>query len=299
MKNDLLSVCRDILLPVVFLLPSFLLTCRRRRRRQTCYARKTHVRPSLTRLDYTRLTRAARAASAVHAVTAVHERVNPLRRCGDLRMRVCGILGHRLSSFSILSLLLPSSLFPLPSSLFPLSLLGATDELSCPLALTSDPFLISILLLNDWPIIVAALSAAADDGIPMPCLSTLSPAPGTNGPSYCVCDSDSTKKGNVTFSSLSLSLSRFLMVKRFAPGQPPVPKLEVTYSGAFSSLPPSLCLSLSPRSDPTPTSNPLHSPRGAAIRLSNRRRDETKRAHQSKRFRFRVSDIMMEYAERR
>ena len=120
MKNDLLSVCRDILLPVVFLLPSFLLTCRRRRRRrQTCYARKTHVRPSLTRLDYTRLTRAARAASAVHAVTAVHERVNPLRRCGDLRMRVCGILGHRLSSFSILSLLLPSSLFPLPSSLFP------------------------------------------------------------------------------------------------------------------------------------------------------------------------------------
>ena len=72
---------------------------------------------------------------------------------------------------------------------------------------------------------------------------------------------------------------------------------EVSYSGYF---PPSLPSFISLLFDFSATQPPFLRHAASAIRLSNRSRDETGRAHPSKRFRFRASDIMMEYyADRR
>ena len=73
---------------------------------------------------------------------------------------------------------------------------------------------------------------------------------------------------------------------------------EVSYSGYFPPLPRPPALSL--LFDFTALQPPSLRQAASAIRLSNRSRDETGRAHPSKRFRFRASDIMMEYyADRR
>ena len=110
------------------------------------------------------------------------------------------------------------------------------------------------------------------------------------------------------FISLSLCpslspLSRFLIVKRFAPRHRRRRPTTHVRSQLFWLLPalPSL-FPLSLLFDFSATQPPFLRHAASAIRLSNRSRDETgrARAHPSKRFRFRASDIMMEYyADRR